>query len=346
MFTIKQINQLISGELVGNPDTVITGPAKIEEGVAGCISFLANPKYEHFIYTTQSSAVIVGKDFEPSHKVNAALIKVANVYESLGKLLHFYNSQISFPKGKSSLAFISEKSTIGENVGIDHYVVINDGASVGENSILFAHVYIGQNVTIGKNCILYSGVKIYHNCVLGDNVIIHANTVIGSDGFGFSNNEETGYNKIPQIGNVVIEDNVEIGSSTVIDRASMGSTFIRKGVKLDNLIQIAHNVEIGEKTAIAAQTGIAGSTKIGKRCIIGGQVGIAGHITMADGTMIQAKSGISSSIKEENSKLYGYPALDYNQYLKSYAYFKKLPEMADKIRELELVIQKLKESNE
>jgi UDP-3-O-[3-hydroxymyristoyl] glucosamine N-acyltransferase len=341
MITTSQISQLLNGQLIGDPDLIINGPSKIEEGQKGTITFLANPKYESFIYETKASAIIVAKDFEPTDKIYSTLIKVDDVYQSLSTLLAFYNSKKDFPVGIASNAVVSETSKLGENVSIDNFVVVGENSTIGSNSIFFSHVFIGKNVCIGKNCLIYSGVKIYSDSIIGDNVVIHANTVIGSDGFGFARSNDENYKKIPQIGNVIIEDDVEIGSNTVIDRASIGSTIIKKGAKLDNLIQIAHNVEIGENSVIAAQTGIAGSTKVGKNCIIGGQVGLAGHISIADGTMIQAKSGISSNIKEPNSKLYGYPALDYSHYLKSYAYFKRLPDMADKIRQLEIQISKL-----
>ncbi len=345
MITASQICQLLSGKLIGDPDVIVSGPSKIEEGKPGTISFLANPKYESYIYETNASVVLVGNDFEPKNVVKTTLIKVEDVYQSLSMLLAFYEAKKNLPQGIAATVIIKNKKHIAEDVAIDDYTIINDGVTIGKGTILFAQVFIGHNVTIGENCKIYSGVKIYSDTVIGDNVIIHANSVIGSDGFGFAR-DGNGYKKIPQIGNVVIENDVEIGACTVIDRASIGSTIIRQGAKLDNLIQIAHNVEIGQNTAIAAQTGIAGSTKLGKNIIVGGQVGLAGHISIADGTMIQAKSGISSNIKEENSKLYGYPALEYGQYLKSYAYFKKLPELAEKLKNLELKIQKLNNNNE
>ena len=342
MITTSQISQLLQGELRGDPDIVISGPSRIEEGSEGTISFLANPKYESYIYETGASAVVVSKDFQPAQPVKATLILVEDVYQSLSKLLGLYNHQPEVKVGVASTAYISDSAVLGAGVCIDHQVVVNDNCEIGEGTLLYAQVFLGKGVVIGRNCKIYSGVKIYHGCVIGDNVVIHANTVIGSDGFGFSRDQEGAYQKIPQNGNVVIENDVEIGSNTVIDRASIGSTIIHRGVKLDNLIQIGHNVEIGENTVIAAQAGIAGSTKVGKNCIIGGQVGLAGHIQISDGTMIQAKSGLSSSVREENTKLYGYPALEYGHYLKSYAYFKKLPEMAEKIRLLEKTIESLK----
>ncbi|MBK8700224.1 MAG: UDP-3-O-(3-hydroxymyristoyl)glucosamine N-acyltransferase [Saprospiraceae bacterium] len=345
MNTTSQISQLLQGELIGNPDIVITGPSRIEEGGAGTITFLANPKYEAFIYHTQASAVVVSKEFKPEKEISATLIKVDDVYQSLSTLLQLYEQQEQLPIGIATTAFVSNKATVGKNVSIDHFTVIYDGVEIGDDAIIFAQVYLGKGVKIGSGTKIYPGVKIYHDCVIGNNVIIHANTVIGSDGFGFSKSEDGSYLKIPQNGNVIVEDDVEIGSNTVIDRASIGSTIIRKGVKLDNLIQIAHNAEIGEDTVIAAQAGIAGSAKIGRHCIIGGQVGLAGHIEIANGTMIQAKSGLSSSVKAENTRLYGYPALDYGHYLKSYAYFKKLPELAEKIKKLEKELDKILNGN-
>ncbi len=346
MITTLEISHLLNGHLIGDPNQIITGPSKIEEGLAGTITFLANAKYEPHIYETNASAVIVSKEFVPNAPVKCTLIEVDDVYQSLSILLAYYEANKNMPKGISKHSSVADDVRLGNNVAIDDFAIIKSGSSIGDQSIIFAQVYIGFNVIIGRNVILYPGVKIYNDCIIGDNVVVHANTVIGSDGFGFAKSDDNNYKKIPQIGNVVIEDNVEIGANSVIDRASLGSTLIKKGAKLDNLIQIAHNVEIGENTAIAAQTGIAGSTKVGKNCIIGGQVGLAGHISIADGTMIQAKSGISSNIKEPNSKLYGYPALEYSSYLKSYAYFKKLPDMAVKLKQLEMQIQKINNNNE
>jgi UDP-3-O-[3-hydroxymyristoyl] glucosamine N-acyltransferase len=346
MITTSQICQMLTGQLIGDPNQIITGPSKIEDGMPGTITFLANPKYESFLYETNASAIIVSKDFTPDLPTKCTLIKVEDVYQSLSILLAYYEASKNFPKGISPTAAISKTASLGEQVAVDDYTIVKDGSVIGNFSILFSQVYIGYNVKIGNNTVIYPGVKIYNDCIIGDNVVIHSNTVIGSDGFGFAKSEDNNYKKIPQIGNVVIEDNVEIGANTVIDRASMGSTLIKKGAKLDNLIQIAHNVEIGENTAIAAQTGIAGSTKVGKNCVIGGQVGLAGHISIADGTLIQAKSGISSNIKEPNSKLYGYPALEYSSYLKSYAYFKKLPDMAEKLRQIEMQLKKISDKDE
>jgi UDP-3-O-[3-hydroxymyristoyl] glucosamine N-acyltransferase len=344
MVTLKEIAQLIDGDLEGDPSMVIFGPAKIEEGKPNTITFLANPKYTSYIYTTEASAVIVDHSFVPEREVKASLIKVHDVYLALATLMNKFDQNKEFDAKISPNSQVSPSAVIGLKVGIGAFAILADNSIIKDNSQIGAQVFIGKNVQIGLNCKIYPGVKIYSDTIIGNNVIIHANTVIGSDGFGFAKNEAGQYVKIPQIGRVLIEDDVEIGANTVIDRGSLGDTIIKKGVKLDNLIQVAHNVKIEENTAIAAQTGIAGSTIIGKSCLIGGQVGIAGHIHIGDGTIVQAKSGLNSST-QPNEKLYGYPALGYSQYLKSYAYFKKLPEMADELRQLKIELQKLK-SNE
>lgn len=331
---IKDIARLIDGQIEGDDSIIISGSCKIEEGENGKITFLANQKYKDFIYTTKASVVIVPKDFDTSNDHLPTLIKVDNVYLALSKLLEKFNSSISINDGIATTAIIGDDAKLGENVQIDDFVIIKKGVKIGDNTKIYGQVFVGDNVTIGKDCILYPGVKIYHGCIIGDRSTIHANTVIGSDGFGFAKDNEGKYTKIPQSGNVVIESDVEIGSNTVIDRASFGSTTIKSGTKLDNLIQIAHNVSVGSNTAVAAQVGIAGSTKIGSNCLIGGQVGIVGHIEIADGAMIQAQSGVASSIKEPNSKWYGYPAIDYQAYLKSFAVFKKLPELFQQINTL------------
>lgn len=342
MISASQISNLLNGDLYGDPDAMISGPSKIEEGQANTISFLGNLKYEEHLYTTAASVVLVNKSFTPSREVKCTLIKVDDVYQSLTTLLEFYNSQKVHPKTTSDRAVISDKAQVSESACIAANSVVDEYAHIGDHTIIYPLCFIGAHVKIGKKVVIYPGVKIYHNTVIEDNVVIHGNTVIGSDGFGFSKDDKGNYIKIPQIGNVIIESNVEIGANVVIDRASMGSTVIKSGVKLDNLIQIGHNVVVDQDTVIAAQTGIAGSTRIGKNCMIGGQVGLAGHINIADGTMIQAKSGLSSDVKESNTKLYGYPALDYSNYLKSYAHFKNLPDLVKKINELESQISKLK----
>ncbi|MEO7175005.1 MAG: UDP-3-O-(3-hydroxymyristoyl)glucosamine N-acyltransferase, partial [Saprospiraceae bacterium] len=292
-------------------------------------------KYEAFAYETKASAILVSKDFVPTATIEASLILVDDVYSAVAILLERFNQTQQATYEISSLAFIHPSAIIGSQVTIGPFVVIEEGVTIGANSNIRAQAFIGKNVQIGEAVVINSGVKLYHETQVGDRSIIHANAVIGSDGFGFARQGDGTYKKIAQIGKVVIESDVEIGANTVIDRATMGSTMIRKGAKLDNLIQIAHNVEIGSNTAIAAQTGIAGSAKIGADCLIGGQVGIAGHLVIADRTEIQAKSGISSNVKKEGSRLYGYPAIDYVHYLKAFAVFKQLPAMVKKIDELE-----------
>ncbi|MBK9254933.1 MAG: UDP-3-O-(3-hydroxymyristoyl)glucosamine N-acyltransferase [Saprospiraceae bacterium] len=341
---VRQIAELVNGEIQGDPEILLYGPGKIDEGKPGTITFLANDKYEHFIYDSNASAVLVNKSFRPVKPVKPTLIFVENVYTALSVLLTKFDIGLAKDSGTASTAVIDNTSIIGQNVSIGHHCIIRKNVEIGDNAIIYGQVFVGDGVRIGKNTKIYPGVKIYHHCVIGDNCVIHANAVIGSDGFGFANNAAGEYQKIPQVGNVILENNVEIGANTVIDRATMGSTLISQGVKLDNLIQIAHNVVIGKNTVIAAQTGIAGSTTIGANCMIGGQVGIVGHIHIADGAMIQAQSGISSSVNNENAKLYGSPAIEYSNYLKSYAYFKKLPDLAYQIRMLENEIDKLRQT--
>ncbi len=340
--TAQIIADILNGELIGDPKSVISGPGKIEDAKDGDITFLGNLKYKDYIYDTKASVVLVNRDFSPEKSIHTTLIKVDNVYGALAILMEKFNTTISINDGIASTAVVHSTVNLGQGVKIDDYVIIKKNVDIGNNTIVYGQVFIGDNVKIGQNSIIYPGVKIYHNCIIGDNCIIHANTVIGSDGFGFATDEQGNYKKIPQTGNVIIENNVEIGSNTVIDRASMGSTLIRQGAKLDNLIQIAHNVIIGNNTALAAQVGVAGSTQIGNNCLVGGQVGIVGHLKIADGTMIQAQSGVASSVKQANSKLYGTPAIDYPNYLKSFAYFKKLPELVQEIRALKMELDKIK----
>lgn len=337
----KQIAQLINGSIVGDPEVVIHGPSKIEEAQKGTITFLANPKYKEYLYTTEASIVLVDKTLQTERQVTPTLIQVDNVYLALSTLMELFGSKISIHSGIALTSIVDISAKIGKHTHIDDYVIIKPDVTIGNNTKIYGHVFIGDKVTIGDDVILYPGVKIYHNCKIGNRCVIHANTVIGSDGFGFAKDEDGNYKKIPQTGNVVIEDDVEIGSNTVIDRASIGSTVISQGVKLDNLIQVAHNVHIGNRTAIAAQTGIAGSTTIGEDCIIGGQVGIVGHIQIADGAMIQAQSGIGSSVRSPKSKLYGTPAIEYSNYLKSYAHFRNLPDIVHQLRSLEKKVNEL-----
>lgn len=335
----KELSALLNGTLEGNPDVMVTGPSKIEEGIPGTLTFLANPKYEAYVYTTKASVLLCGNDFVPSRPLAATIIRVENVYGSIALLLEKFASEVSSPTGISSQAFVDVTAVVGEGSSVGHFSVIEKNAVIGKNCTIHAQVFVGENVIIGDNVTLHSGVKIYHNCRLGNNITLHSNVVIGADGFGFAPQEDGTYKKVAQIGNVVIEDDVEIGSNTTVDRATMGSTYIRKGVKLDNLIMVAHNVEIGENTVIAAQTGIAGSTKIGRNCMIGGQVGIVGHILIADRTKIQAQSGIARTIKEPDTAWYGSPAIDYADFLKAQVVFKKLPELQKRIQELEKALK-------
>jgi len=341
-FTAAIIAGFLKGEVEGNPDIKVNTVAKIEEGHEGALSFLANPKYEHYIYTTLSSIVLVNKEFVPSGKINATLIRVPDAYKAFASLLTLVEQSRPKKTGIHPTAVIELSAIIGKDVFIGACAYIGENCFVGDGCKIYPQVYIGDNSKVGKNCIINPGVKVYHECIIGDGCIIHAGTVIGSDGFGFAPQSENEFMKIPQIGNVIIEDNVEIGANVAIDRATMGSTIIRKGVKIDNLIQIGHNVEIGENTVIAGQTGIAGSTKIGKNCMLAGQVGIVGHIKIADNTKIGAQAGILGDIKEENTIILGSPAFDYKQYLKSSVIFKKLPDLRTKIDTLEKEIESLK----
>jgi UDP-3-O-[3-hydroxymyristoyl] glucosamine N-acyltransferase len=341
-FNAATIAGFLKGEIEGNPDIKVNTIAKIEEGQPGALSFLANPKYEHYIYTTHSSIVLVNRSFVPSAKIEATLIKVDNAYDSFASLLRLVDKARPRKTGIHPTAIIETSSKVGSDVYIGPYAYIGENAVIGDGCSVYPHVYIGDNSQLGKNCILNAGVKIYHECIIGDNCIIHAGSVIGSDGFGFAPQSENEFMKIPQLGNVILEDNVEIGANVTIDRATMGSTIIRKGVKLDNLIQIGHNVEIGENTVMAAQTGISGSTKVGKNCMFGGQVGLAGHIRIANGTKIGAQAGILGEIKEENTAIIGSPAIEIRNFMKSSILFKRLPELKVKIDTIEKEVESLK----
>lgn len=334
--TAREIALLLGGKVEGDPEVKVNRPSKIEEGGKGTISFLANPQYEEYAYTTDADILLVSNDFTPRKSIQSTLIRVARVYEAVAQLLeHFSPADKSGAGGISPQAFIHEKAVLGEGCSVGPFAVIEEGATIGKQVVIHPQVYIGPNVSIGDRSLLYPGVRIYRDCVIGAGCILHSNAIIGSDGFGFAPTEDGSYRKIAQVGNVVIEDEVEIGSNTTIDRGTMGSTLIRKGVKLDNLIQVAHNVQIGENTVIAAQAGIAGSTRIGKNCQIGGQVGIVGHIQIADNTRIQAQSGINRSLLEANGAWYGSPALSYRDFLRAYALFKNLPELEKRLLELE-----------
>ena len=333
-FTAEQIAGILEGTVVGDSNIEVSKLAKIEEGTEGSLTFLANPKYKSFIYSTKASITIVNSDFEPEEQITTTLIKVEDAYKAFSKLLEYYN-QIKLNKsGIEQPSYISDSSTLGENIYVGAFSYIGDNVSLGANVKIFPNSYIGDNVTIGDNSIVFSGAKIYSECIIGNNCVINSGAIIGADGFGFVPDEKGEYSKVPQIGNVIIEDNVDIGAATTIDRATLGSTIIRKGVKLDNQIQIAHNVEIGKNTVIAAQTGIAGSTKIGENCQIGGQVGIAGHLTLGNNVRIQAQSGIGRNIKD-NETLQGSPSFGYTDWNKSYVYFKNLPKIVKTINDLE-----------
>lgn len=325
--TAQALADLLDGIVDGNPNVLVDRPSKIEEGEPGSISFLGNLKYEEYAYTTKASILLVSKDFSPREAVQATLVRVDNVYEAIQQLLQHFGQTPSKPAQVSAQASIHENTQVGEGVSIGAFTVLQSGVKVGEGSQIHEQVFLGENVEIGKEVILYPGVKLYANTKVGDRVIIHANAVVGSDGFGFVPQADGHYEKIAHVGNVIIEADVEIGANTTIDRGTMGSTLIKRGVKLDNLIQIGHNVMIDEDTVIAAQTGVAGSTKIGKNCRIGGQVGFVGHVSIADGTQIQAQSGIAGPIKEPGTALFGSPAIPYRDYIRSYAVFKKLPEL-------------------
>jgi UDP-3-O-[3-hydroxymyristoyl] glucosamine N-acyltransferase len=333
-FTAEQIAGILEGTVIGDSNVEVSTLSKIEEGKKGSLTFLANPKYKSYIYSTAASITIVNNDFEPEEELATTLIKVDDAYKAFTKLLEYYN-QIKLNKsGIENPSFISESAKTGENLYIGAFSYVGDNVKIGNNVKIFPNSYIGDNVVIGNNSIIFSGGKIYSECIIGNNCVINSGAIIGADGFGFTPDENGVYSKVPQIGNVVIEDDVDIGAATTIDRATLGSTIIRKGVKLDNQIQIAHNVEIGKNTVIAAQTGIAGSTKIGENCQIGGQVGVAGHLTIGNGVRVQAQSGIGRNIKD-NEVLQGSPSFGYSDWNKSYVYFKNLPKIVKTINNLE-----------
>ncbi|MBU2938606.1 UDP-3-O-(3-hydroxymyristoyl)glucosamine N-acyltransferase [Lacinutrix sp. C3R15] len=333
-FTAEQIAGILEGDIVGNPDVEVSKLSKIEEGTEGSLTFLANPKYTPFIYSTRASITIVNKTFEPENSIETTLIKVEDAYKSFSKLLEYYNLVKTNKVGVEQPSFISESATYTETAYIGAFSYIGENVTIGENVKIYPNTYLGDNVTIGENTIIFAGAKVYSDCIIGKNCVVNSGAIIGADGFGFAPNEKGEFSKVPQTGNVILEDFVDVGAGTTIDRATLGSTLIKKGVKLDNQIQIAHNVEIGKNTVIAAQTGIAGSTKIGKNCMIGGQVGIVGHITIGNNVKIQAQSGIGRNIKD-NQVLQGSPALSYADYNKSYVHFKNLPIIVKNINEIE-----------
>lgn len=341
-FNAAQIAMLINGRLEGNASAAVASFGKIEEAQEGQLSFLANPKYEEYLYHTRASVVIINNALELKSPVTATLIRVPDAYTAFATLLAKYQElKTQQMVGVQQPSYVSATAVLGKDVYVGAFTYIGEHASIGNNVKLFQGVVIGDHVRIGDNTILYPGVKVYVDCVIGSHVSIHAGTVIGSDGFGYAPQTDGNYQKVPQIGNVIIEDYVEIGANTTIDRATMGSTIIRKGVKLDNLIQIAHNVEIGSNTVIAAQTGISGSTKVGKNVMLGGQVGTAGHITIADGTKINGQSGVSKSIKEPNKAFNGTPAVDFSNSLRIQAMTRNLPELEKRVKELEKMVEQL-----
>jgi UDP-3-O-[3-hydroxymyristoyl] glucosamine N-acyltransferase len=332
-FTAGQIAGILDGEVFGNPDAEVYKLAKIEEGTEGSLTFLANTKYSNYLYSTNATIVIVNKSYELENEVKATLIKVDDAYSSFSKLLEYYNQIKLMKSGIEQPSVISEGVTYGDDLYLGSFCYIGKNVRIGNNVKIYPNSFIGDNVTIGDNCVFFAGVRIYSETEIGNHVTIHSGTIIGSDGFGFAPQEDGSFTKIPQIGNVVIEDYVEIGSCSTVDRATLGTTYIRKGAKLDNQIQVAHNVEIGENTVIAAQTGIAGSTKIGKNCMIGGQVGIAGHITIGNYVKIQAQSGIGKSLKD-GEVVQGSPAFNYGDFAKSFVHFRNLPKIVNEIEEL------------
>lgn len=333
-FTASQIAGILDGEIIGNPDVEVSKLSKIEEGTEGSLTFLANPKYTSYIYSTKASITIVNKTFDAEHNISTTLILVEDAYKSFSKLLEYYNQVKLNKTGIEHPVYIAESAVYGPDHYIGAFTYIGENVTIGKNVKIYPNVYIGANSKIDDNVIIFSGTQIQSETVIGKNCIIHSGCVIGADGFGFSPDQDGHYQKVPQTGNVVLGNFVEIGAGTTIDRATLGSTTIKDGVKLDNQIQIAHNVEIGEDTVIAAQTGIAGSTKIGKNCIIGGQVGIVGHITIGDRAKIQAQSGIGRNVKDDEV-LQGSPALSYGDFNKSYVHFKNLPKLVDRIDQLE-----------
>ncbi|MCC9070069.1 UDP-3-O-(3-hydroxymyristoyl)glucosamine N-acyltransferase [Flavobacterium sp. F-65] len=343
-FTAEQIAEILGGEVVGNPNAEVSRLSKIEEGTEGSLTFLANPKYINHIYSTKASVTIVNDTFVPETEISTTLIKVDDAYASFSKLLEFYNQVKLNKNGIEPQSFLSESVKHGENLYLGSFSYVGQNVVLGNDVKIYPNSFIGDNVVIGNNVHIFAGAKIYSETIIGNNCTIHSGTIIGADGFGFVPNEEGIYSKVPQIGNVIIEDNVDIGANTTIDRATLGSTIIRKGVKLDNQIQIAHNVEIGENTVIAAQSGVAGSTKIGKNVMIGGQVGIAGHLTIGNNVRLQAQSGVARNIKDDEI-LQGTPSLGYTDFNKSYVHFKNLPKIVAELEELKKQILNQKNGN-
>lgn len=329
-YSAGQLAEILGGRVDGNPDVKVTSPARIESGKPGTICFFANPKYEKYVYTTQCDILIVNEDFEPTAPVHPTLVRVKNSYEAVAQLLEYISAQKRVSRRHRGLfCRIRLSAKLGRKVYVGDFAYIGRKARIGDNCRIMEQVYVGDNVQVGNNCTFYPGVKIYPGSIIGNNVILHAGVVIGSDGFGFAPREDGSYRKIEHTGNVIIEDDVELGANTTVDKSQMGSTIVHRGVKLDNLCQIAHNVEVGANTVMAAQSGIAGSTKVGENCIIGGQSGFAGHITVADKTTLAAKTGVISSVKEPGAVLMGYPAIPFRDYMRSYAMFKSAPKKKD-----------------
>lgn len=341
-FSAKQIAELIDGVVVGDPDVIVNNISKIEEGKPSTITFLSNPKYINYIYGTQASVVIVNKTFVPEKEVSATMIQVEDAYYSIAQLMQMYLDSQPRKTGIEEPSFISKLATIGDFPYVGAFAYIGDNVKIGNNVSIYPNTYIGDNVTIGDNCILYAGVKVYHGCVIGNKCILHAGAVVGSDGFGFAPDKNNVYAKIPQVGNVIVEDDCELGANTAIDRATMGSTILKKGVKLDNFVQIAHNAEIGENTVIAAMSGVAGSTIIGKNCMFGGHSGVVGHLKIADGVKLGAYSGVGGNIKQEGVAFRGTPAFEANAFARSWVNLKKLPDLVKEVRELKQEVKKLK----
>jgi len=344
-FTANQIATLLNGYVEGDPDVLVNQLAKIEEGEEGALAFLSNPKYEHFLYETKASIVIVNQDLQLIKPIKTSLIRVKDAYSAFSELLRIYDQLRNERSGVEEPSFIHESASIGQDLYLGAFSYIGRNVTIGDQVKIYPQVYIGDGVIIGDKTIIYPGVRIYHDSKIGKNVMLHSGVIVGSDGFGFAPQKDGTYNKVPQIGNVIIEDNVEVGANTVIDRATLGSTTIRQGVKLDNLIQVAHNVEIGANTVAAAQTGISGSTKIGENVILGGQVGVVGHIQVATGSQIQAQSGVNRSIDQENKKWGGTPAMPYNSNLRSHVIYSKLPALEQRVAELEARLKELYNEN-
>jgi UDP-3-O-[3-hydroxymyristoyl] glucosamine N-acyltransferase len=338
-FTAQELATILQAEVEGDPSVRVNRPSKIEEGGEGSISFLGNPKYEPHIYETTASVVLVERSFHPRQPVPATLIRVENVREAFARLLSFYDAAIQQrPRGISERAFVDPEARIGEGVAIGRFATVEKGATLGDGVVLFDGVYVGAGARIGAGSVLYPGVRVMHQCQVGERCVIHANAVIGADGFGFAPDERGAYQKVPQVGIAILGDDVEIGANTTIDRATMGATRIGQGCKIDNLVQIGHNVEVGAHTVIAAQAGIAGSTKVGRHCLIGGQVGIIGHLNIADGTQFQAQSGVGINIKEPNQAFFGTPAIGYRDFIRSYGVFKQLPDLYKRLHKLEKMV--------